>query len=39
MLLAAVVSAGLITLAGATGALFLPRLPDATAAAAAPMGQ
>ncbi|MFG3008635.1 hypothetical protein [Streptomyces calvus] len=37
--LAAIVSAGPITLAGAAGALFLSRLPGAAAAAAAPMGQ
>jgi hypothetical protein len=38
MRLAAIVSAGLITLTGAAGALSRPRLPGA-AAAAAPMGQ
>ncbi|GGM23551.1 hypothetical protein GCM10010129_79950 [Streptomyces fumigatiscleroticus] len=37
--LAAIVSARLITPAGAAGALFLPRLPGAAALAAAPMGQ
>jgi hypothetical protein len=39
MRLAAIVSAGLITLAGAAGALFRPRPPGTAAAAAAPMGQ